>query len=137
MKTRKSSRILLALLFSTAAFGVTAGAALAGDVATVYGRSSESGATAALANAAVAEDVSNVNGRAPAARPTADKVRYHLTFTLLQGVRQDDPPTVDAWPGRAAAPLDEDAAWKVTRQSIDKTGIPRSGFGALSTRTAG
>ncbi len=137
MKTRKSSRILLTLLFSTAAFGVTAAAAFAGDVATVYGRSSESGATAASANAAVAEDVSNVNGRAPAARQTADKVRYHLTFTLLQGVRQDDLPTLDAWPGRAAAPLDEDASWKVTTQNIDKAGTPLSGFGALSIRTAG
>ncbi|HLZ99891.1 MAG TPA: hypothetical protein VKP66_18280 [Steroidobacteraceae bacterium] len=124
MKKGKSGRILVAMLFSTATLGVTSSAALADDVATIYGRSSESGAMAASLKAAVPEDVSNVYGRAPEAELTADEARYHLTFTLTQGVHQDNLPTVDAWPGRAAAPLDENATWKITTQSVDKSEGP-------------
>jgi len=126
MKTRKSGRMLLTLLFSSAAIFVTAGAAFAGDVVTIYGRSSESDATGASVNASVAGDVSTVYGRAPDAEQSADEARYHLTFTLTQGARQDELPTVDVWPGRASAPQDEDAKWKVTTQSVDQSASPHS-----------
>jgi len=124
METRNFQRMLINVLLSTAAFGVTAGAAFAGDDATIYGRSSESGAVGESVNSAVPEDVSNVYGRAPAAEQAADEARYHLTFTPVQGAHQDDPPAVDVWPGRAAAPMDEDATWKITTQSVDQSGRP-------------
>lgn len=124
METRHFQRMLINVLLSTAAFGVTAGAAFADDVATIYGRSSESGAMGESVNSAVPEDVSNAYGRAPEAELTADEPRYQLTFTLMQGVHRDDLPAVDVWPGRAAAPLDEDATWKITTQSVDKSASP-------------
>jgi hypothetical protein len=124
MNNRKSSRMLCALLFSTAALGATAGSAFAGDVASIYGRSSQSDAMGATVNAAVPEDVSNVYGRAPEAEQAADEARYDLSFTLVQGAHQDDLPPVDAWQGRAAAPTQEDATWKITTQSVDKSGSP-------------
>ena len=71
METRNFQRMLINVLLSTAAFGVTAGAAFAGDDATIYGRSSESGAVGESVNSAVPEDVSNVYGRAPAVTPNA------------------------------------------------------------------
>jgi hypothetical protein len=124
MRNSKAGRILICMLFSTATFGVISGAALADDVATIYGRSSESGAMGESVNSAVPEDVSNAYGRAPEAELTADEPRYQLTFTLMQGVHRDDLPAVDVWPGRAAAPLDEDATWKITTQSVDKSASP-------------
>lgn len=126
MKTLNSGRTLIALLFSTAAFGVTAGAAFAGDVATTYGRSSQSDAMGTSVNASNPEDVSTEYGRAPDAEQSAEEARYHLTFTLTQGAQQDDLPTVDAWQGRASAPQDEDAKWKITAQGVDQSGSPRS-----------
>ena len=99
MRNSKAGRILICMLFSTATFGVISGAALADDVATIYGRSSESGAMGESVNSAVPEDVSNAYGRAPEAELTADEPRYQLTFTLMQGVHRDDLPAVDVWPG--------------------------------------
>jgi hypothetical protein len=104
----------------------SAGAAFAGDVATIYGRSSQSDAMGTSVSASIPEDVSNEYGRAPDADQSADEARYHLTFTLTQGAQQDEHPTVDAWPGRASAPQDEDAKWKITAQGVDQSGGPRS-----------
>jgi hypothetical protein len=124
METRNFRRMLLTALFSTAAFGVTVSAALADDGNTIYGRSSESGALGVRINAMAAEDVSKAYDRAPQTEPAVDDARYHLTFKLMQGAHRDNLPAVDAWPGRAAAPLEENAAWKITMQSLNKSGSP-------------
>lgn len=114
MKTRNSQRMLLTLLLSGATLAVTAGAAIAEGVDTIQGRSSDQAAPGETVDTSTPADPSSADGRSSESVKTASEPRYDLTFTLMQGVRTDEKPPVDAWPGRAAAPADEDATWKVT-----------------------
>jgi hypothetical protein len=123
MQTRQS--LLLTVLLSTATLGVCAGAAFAADVDAVYGRSSEQSAMGEAVAAPAADDADSAYGRASEATPAPEQPGLDLAITLEQGARRDDPPLVDAWPGRAAAPMEEDAKWKISTHGAGGSGSPR------------
>lgn len=124
MQTRQSRKLLLTALLSTATLGVCASTAYAADVDAVYGRSSDQ-STMGEAVAAPAADADSAYGRASAATPPPEQPGLDLTITLEQGARSDDPPLVDAWPGRAAALMEEDARWKISTHGAGESGSPR------------
>ncbi len=115
MNTRNSRRMLVTVLLSGATFGIAGGAALAADVETVYGRGSEQEAIGASMSTSPLADVNSAGSRASESAPANSEPYYDLRFTLMRGVRTDEKPLVDALPGRATAPADEDATWKVTK----------------------
>lgn len=131
MQTHPSRNLLLTVLLSTATLGISAGAALAADIGAVYGRSSDQStmgeaipAPAAAATAAADNAYGRSSETAPATQ-AAEESGYDLKFSLEQGAHRDDPVLVDAWPGRAAAPMEEEARWKISAHGAGDSGNSR------------